>query len=276
MRNGLIVVVFSLGFGLFFYPIISDFYATKEHHSVVSEYENMMESLEKEQIEAERKKAEAHNKELKNSPIHYVDPFSESVEETNEGNSYYNALNIGPAIGSIEIPKINVELPIYHGTSEETLSQGVGHLENSSLPTGKPGTHSVLTAHRGLPSAKLFRNLDALTIGDQFFIQTLDETYAYQVYNIEVVLPDQTDWLEIDQEGDFVTLLTCEPYMINTHRMLVMGKRISDTEINEVLVEDTVTKNSTIHLYIVPALFILLTVYLLYRKKRKGSQEDET
>src|SRR5699024_7595716 len=157
-----------------------------------------------------------------------------TTEERVVGNkSYYDALNIAPAIGSIEIPKIKAELPIFHGTSEDVLSRGVGHLENSSLPTGDPGSHSVFTAHRGLPSSKLFRNLDELTEGDEFYLQVLDETYTYQVFDVETGLPHETDWLKINDDEEIVTLLTCEPYMVNTHRMLVKGKRIPNNETQE-------------------------------------------
>lgn len=273
MRNVIIIVLFLLGLVVFFYPIVSDVIATREHHTVVNQYKNMMDSLDKEQIEKEKKKAKEHNEELINSPVHYVDPFSETTRNKAENKSYYDALKVGPAMGSIEIPKLNIELPIYHGTSEEILSQGVGHLENSSFPIGKPGTHSVLTAHRGLPSAKLFRNLDDLTIGDQFFIQMLDEVFAYQVYRIEIVLPHETDWLQIDEEEDLVTLLTCEPYMINTHRLLVMGKRIPFKE--SIPLDHVQEKNNSIYLYSIPVLLFLIILIIIFQRKKKGRVDIE-
>ncbi len=274
MKKALVISIFAIGLGIFSYPMISNILSTKVHQSVVHEYNETVESMDKEEIRQEKEKADQHNEELADSQLDFVDPFSEdSKSNERRGNkSYYDALNIGPAIGSVEIPKIDIELPIYHGTSEEVLSRGIGHLENSSLPTGKPGNHSVLTAHRGLPSAKLFRNLDSLTYGDQFYIQVLDETMAYEVYDIDVVLPHETDWLQMKEDEDIVTLLTCDPYMINTHRLLVTGKRVpyhpeqKQTDENNGL---------PIYVYVLAALILLSVIYLWYRKKKKAGSADE-
>src|SRR5690625_2197769 len=153
MKKWLLISIFIIGLGIFSYPVISDFLSTQGHQKVIKEYELTVKKLEKEQILSEREKADKHNEQLENAQLEFVDPFSEQT--TNKrgrgNNSYYDALNIGPALGKLEIPKIKAELPIYHGTSDEVLSRGVGHLENSSLPTGETGTHSVFTAHRRLP-----------------------------------------------------------------------------------------------------------------------------
>ena len=129
-------------------------------------------------------------------------------------------------MGSLEIPVIDVRLPIYHGVSDDVLQRGVGHMSNSSLPVGGLGTHAALTGHRGLPSAELFRHLDEVQLGDVFYIHTLDDTLAYKVDDVRIVLPTAVDWLQIDTDKDYVTLITCDPYMINTHRLLVRGERI--------------------------------------------------
>lgn len=270
MRKWLLIIIFVVGLGVFSYPIVSNLLSTKVHQSVVEEYTETVEKMDKKDIEKEREKADKHNEKLEDSQLDFVDPFSdESTEERKAGNkSYYDALNIGPAIGTLEIPKINTNLPIYHGSSEDVLSQGVGHLENSSLPTGKPGTHSVLTAHRGLPSSKLFRHLDEMEVGDEFYIQVLDETYAYQVFDVEIVLPHQTEWLQMTDDEEIVTLLTCEPYMINTHRMLVKGKRVPYNPAKKEASE----ASELPWLYIVIAIVVLLVLLILYRKRKKKAR----
>lgn len=270
MRKWLLIIIFVVGLGIFSYPIVSNLLSTKVHQSVVEEYTETVEKMDKEDIKKEREKADKHNEKLEDAQLDFVDPFSEATtEERKAGNkSYYDALNIGPAIGTLEIPKINTNLPIYHGSSEDVLSQGVGHLENSSLPTGKPGTHSVLTAHRGLPSSKLFRHLDEMEVGDEFYIQVLDETYAYQVFDVEIVLPHQTEWLQMTDDEEIVTLLTCEPYMINTHRMLVKGKRVPYNPAKKEASE----ASELPWLYIVIAIVVLLVLLILYRKRKKKAR----
>lgn len=273
MKKSLIVIIFLIGLGLFTYPMISNFFHTKEHHTIVGEYNEVIREMEAEQLEKEKKKINKHNEELVESEMDYVDPFSGNERsEGNPGNrSYYDALNIAPAIGSIMIPKINVELPIYHGTDEKVLSRGVGHLENSSLPSAELGVHSVLTAHRGLPSATLFRNLDELTIGDQFTVQVLDERLLYEVREIDVVLPHETDWLKMDEDKNIVTLLTCDPYMINTHRLLVTGHLISEEQAKE---QPYINDNNMNYVYWIIAISLAIITVSIWlarrRKKNKG------
>ena len=276
MKKIMVISIFLIGLGIFFYPIISNILSTKVHQSVIQEYSETVKNMDQERIEMEKKKADQHNKELANSGLDFVDPFSEDAKSDERlGNkSYYDALNIGPAIGSIEIPKINMELPIYHGSSDDVLSKGVGHLENSSLPIGRPGTHSVLTAHRGLPTSKLFRNLDYLTFGDKFYIQVLGETMAYEVFDIKVVLPHETDWLQMKEDEDIVTLLTCDPYMINTHRLLVSGKRVPyHPDEKKQMVENN---QIPIYVYVLATLILFSIIFLLYRRKKKAGGNDET
>lgn len=161
-------------------------------------------------------------------------------------------------MGSIEIPSINVNLPIYHGTSDEVLSAGVGHLNGSSLPIGGVNTKSILTAHRGLPSSKLFTRLDELVEGDLFFIRVLNETLAYKVNDIQVIEPEDVAGLEIEEGKDLVSLITCTPYGLNTHRLVVTGGR---TEYEPAIYESIESKNMSIREYIFLAIpFVFLTI----------------
>lgn len=275
-KKGIILIVFLIGLSIFSYPIISNFFMTKEHHEMIGHYNETIRQLELEQLRKEKEKADEHNKKLAMSETDYVDPFSNNDSNQPLANkSYYDTLQINPAIGYIRIPKISVKLPIYHGTDDKVLSRGVGHLENSSFPTGKEGTHSVLTAHRGLPSAKLFRNLDKLSIGEHFFIHLLDEKFAYEIYDIRIVEPDETDWLQFNEDESLVTLLTCEPYMLNTHRLLVMGHLVPyDEEMMEVNEGDENKYFLSIFLIIVFTLLPLM-VFGIFRIRRKGGHENE-
>src|SRR5690606_1931225 len=226
VRKYVAPMIFVFGVLIFFYPIVGNWLSTKDHYEVISSHNEVIAQMREQEKEREREKAKQYNESITERDIPIVDPFSEDAKEQTETRSYYNVLNIGEAMGTLEIPSINVNLPIYHGVSEAVLSQGIGHLSNSSLPIGGLGTHAALTGHRGLPSSKLFRDLDKMEIGDLFYIHMLDETLAYKVDKIDVVLPTETNWLEIREDKDYVTLITCEPYMINTHRLLVRGERV--------------------------------------------------
>lgn len=245
----------------------------KVHQSVIKKYNQTIEQMEEKDIAAEKKKTKKHNEMLVKSDLNFVDPFAENRPNGQGTTSYYNALNVGPSIGSVKIPKIKAELPIYHGTSEDVLSKGAGHLENSSLPTSELGTHSVITAHRGLPSAKLFRDLDKLAIGDQFFVQVLDEMIAYEIERIDIVLPNETDWLTMDEHQNKMTLLTCDPYMINTHRMLVTGYQVP-YDPNQIKLEKEKSKNDKLY-YFIGAMLIIglgIFIYLILRFKKKSGE----
>ncbi|KZE38915.1 sortase [Bhargavaea cecembensis] len=271
-----LAVIFLIGLGVFAYPIVSNLFSTQVHQSVVSEYDKTVKGMTAEELQLEKEKADRHNEELAGMDHEFVDPFLETAGsgEDEESRSYYDALNIGPAIGSLEIPKIGADLPIYHGTSEEVLSQGVGHLEQSSLPTGKPGTHSVLTAHRGLPTAKMFRHLNRMEIGDKFYVKVLDETMAYEVQHIEAVLPDETGWLQMKEGEELVTLLTCDPYMINTHRLLVTGKRVPFEPEDEEQIA-ALEEELQWHVYALAALALLIVGYIFYLIRKKVAKREE-
>lgn len=214
------VIIFITGLGIASYPFISNMVAQRHASQVVKDYETNVEEMDEEKIDAMKEAAKKYNEQLSN--VVSVDDENENNEQ---GESYADLLNIGEALGYITIPKIDVNLPIYNGTSQDVLSKGVGHMEQSSYPLGGESTHCVLTGHRGLPSAVLFTDLDKLEIGDEFYLHVLDEILAYKVNQIKVVEPNESGDLEIIDGKDYCTLVTCTPYAINSHRLLVRGER---------------------------------------------------
>lgn len=212
------LIILIIGIIVLSYPFVSNYVKQKNQTDIISQYEEEITNLSNDDIKKIRQEAEDYNNRL-----------SGNTQNVSSNKSYVDLLNIGDVIGYVIIPKIDVKLPIYHGTQEEVLQKGVGHLETSSLPIGGKSTHSVLTGHRGLPSSKLFTDLDKIEIGDVFFINVLGEYISYRVYDISVVLPSDTSLLSIEKDKDLCTLITCTPYMINSHRLLVRGERSDDT-----------------------------------------------
>lgn len=227
-----ISLIFLLGLGIMLYPLISNAYIEYKQKSVITNYEETVKEMPKDTINEELERARDYNKLLIGTAI-VTDPFDpEAQKKLEESSDYFNILNLDEKglMGYVVIPKINVNLPIYHGTSEEVLQKGVGHLQNTSLPVGGESTHAVLSGHTGLSSAKLFTDLDKLEEGNIFYIKTLGETFAYEVDQIKIVEPHETSDLLIESDKDYVTLVTCTPYSINTHRLLVRGTRVPYTE----------------------------------------------
>ncbi len=224
-------LLFLAGFGILAYPTISDQWNTYRQSLLISSYEDTIAQLEPEDFTREWEAAKKFNSTLEQNNL-YGDVFGAS-DDNIENTEYWKVLNIaGDGImGYLSIPKINVRLAVYHGTSEEVLQTGIGHLGGTKLPIGGEGTHSVVAAHRGLPSARLFTDIDQLEGGDQFYIHILDEILAYQVDKIlPMVDKDDAGTLEealrIEPGADQVTLFTCTPYGVNSHRLLVRGKRV--------------------------------------------------
>lgn len=225
-------IMFLVGIGVMIYPAVSSYVSSLEQSSTIQHYDVFVSdsnaSLKKDMLED----AYLYNQSLNGTSIR--DVFSVSMDDVDD--TYSHLLNVSDdgLMGYLSIPKISVKLPIYHGTSDDVLNKGVGHLKGSSLPVGGVGTHSVLAAHRGLPSSKLFTDLDKLEVGDLFAISVLDEKMIYEVDSVVIVEPNQLDYLDFNKNEDYVTLVTCTPYAINTHRLLVRGKRsnsaISDVE----------------------------------------------
>ncbi len=225
----LFVLLLILGFTIICYPLISNRIATHRQKEVIAKYKKVAINKEK-SITSLIEEAKTYNEKLTSSTI--TDVFTFPPEESSK--EYLSILNTGKdgVMGYISIPKIDEEIPIYHGTSTKTLQKGVGHLEGSSFPVGGKDTHAVLSAHRGLPSAKLFTDLDQLKKGDEFYIHILDETLAYQVDEVSIIEPSETEKLTLQEGYDYITLVTCHPYAINTHRLLVRGVRVPYHEEN--------------------------------------------
>lgn len=220
------------------YPIISEYIKSKTQTQVISSYEQTIKDLSEEELNRLKKEAEDYNNRLSGN--------TESINDS-DVKSYIDLLNVGDIIGYIEIPKIKVELPIYHGTDDLVLQKGIGHLESSSLPVGGPNTHAILTGHRGLPTSTLFTHLDKVEEGDIFYIKVLNDILAYKVDQIKVVEPTEVSDLAIIDGEDYVTLITCTPYMINSHRLLVRGVRTDAEYINDDAAEQkNLTENTEI------------------------------
>lgn len=262
----ILILVFVIGLSLLLYPTLSDYWNSFHQSRAISDYAETVADLDNDLYMKMLNEAREYNKSLVKESYRYL----LSEEDKKEYNSL---LDIGDGVmGYIEIPSIKCALPIYHGTDEAVLQVAIGHIEGSSLPIGGIGTHSVLSGHRGLPSAKLFTNLDQLIEGDVFLIRVLDETITYEVDQILIVLPDEIDSLDIDENMDYCTLITCTPYGVNTHRLLVRGHRIDNLEnASEIRVTaDAMQIDPVIVAPIVsiPILLLLLAWLLMHNRKK--------
>lgn len=263
----ILVLIFFVGLSLLLYPIISDYWNSFHQSRAIATYAEEVAELDDEDYEKMWQEAEAYNQKLSNQPNRW--------NLTEEEEEYNRVLDIGGTgiMGYIEIPEIKVSLPIYHGTDEGVLQIAVGHIPGSSLPVGGIGTHSVVSGHRGLPSARLFTNLDELNEGDVFMIRVLDETLTYEVDKISIVEPDDLTGLGIDPELDLCTLVTCTPYGVNSHRLLVRGHRIANLEDDSIRVTadamqvDRLIVASAIA---VPILLLLIIWVLVHYPKKKS------
>ncbi|MCD8347007.1 MAG: class C sortase [Lachnospiraceae bacterium] len=276
-RTPALILLFAVGFLMVLYPVVGNLWNAYRQQRLSNTYEAEVENLTQDEYVEEWAAAEDYN--AANSPTWVPDAFTEEEEAADE--EYSSLLNVaGDGImGYLEIPKIDIKIAIYHGTSDEVLTKGAGHLHGSSLPIGGEGTHAVIAAHRGLPSAPLFTDLDLLEIGDQFYLYVLDEVLAYEVDQILIVEPDETESLVQTPGEDYVTLVTCTPYGVNTQRLLVRGHRVAYTE-ERYEEEAEKSASSMATNYVLVALLGLLTVavaYVLIRMyyRRKAANEDE-
>ena len=231
-----IFTIIVLGIGMLLYTQAADWFATRNHNEQVSGYIDSVDELSDEARREALELADAYNSRMPQGPLR--DPYSSAEDPAAESEAYEayrDVLGVSDngVIGQITYPRLDVSLPIYHGTSEEVLRKGVGHLFGSSLPVGGPSTRSVLTSHSGLANASLFTPLLKAEVGDIFTVQVLDEKHWYQVQELETVLPEDTTSLQIIDNQDYVTLITCTPLGINTHRLLAHGVRIAPPEIEE-------------------------------------------
>ena len=273
--NLVIGIIFLAGLSLLLYPFVANQWNNYRQKQLISGYEQVVsdkEAAEGIDYDAERKKAEDYNEAL--LPCVLPDSFA-LAESSGVDPVYMNTLNIAgdEMMGSVEIPKINIKIPIYHTTEEDVLNKGAGHLEGSSLPVGGANTHAVISAHRGLPSASLFTDLDQMKVGAHYLLQELDETLCYEVDKISVVKPEDTSALAVEDGQDLVTLLTCTPYGVNTERLLVRGHRVPYVE-EEVKEEKTVLSGSSLHTNYLLWVFVGLSVtalfvFVLYLKETK-------
>lgn len=261
-----LIIMLLVGLSVMLYPTISDWWNTREQRAAVARYNDVI--AEMDDGETERLLNEAHEYNEKLAGV--FAPFT----NYDQISGYEDILNISGTgvIGYISIPFIKIELPIYHGTSEEVLNIAAGHLQGSSLPVGGKNTHAVISAHRGLPSAKLFTDLDQLVVGDTFTITVLGEVYTYEIEKILTVKPEEVDKLAIIPNGDYVTLMTCTPYGINTHRLLLRSHRIETTyHYDAKVVADAVQIDPILAVPVIsaPLVIFLICFWIAGSKKRE-------
>lgn len=270
LRTILILVILTAGLGLLAYPSFSNWWNTTLGSHSIANYEQAVVETDEEDLKAMREQANAYNTDLLTRPDRYH-PTPE------QHGQYGELLKIGDStvMGSISIPRIKVNLPIYHGTSEDVLAAGAGHLEGSSLPVGGTGTHAVITGHRGLPSAKLFTDLDQLEEGDLFVLNVLGEKLTYAVDSIRIVLPAELDQLTIDPTKDQVTLVTCTPYGINTHRILITGQRTENVEEWSLDQEAGMIDEKIVALWIGAIILGVLLIVMLIKTRKPKSKKGE-
>ncbi len=262
-----LIIVFFVGVSVLLYPTVSDYWNSLHQSQAIATYADSVENMDEQDYEKLWDAAVSYNQKLFQSG-HGLGLKDEEKEEYNE------LLDVsGTGIMSyIEIPKIKCSLPVYHGTDEGVLQIAVGHIEGSSLPVGGLNTHCVLSGHRGLPSAKLFSNLDKLEEGDIFMIRTLDQTLTYEVDQIRIVLPDEVEDLKIEEGKDLCTLVTCTPYGINTHRLLVRGHRVANQEEAEavrVTADAMLMDNRIVAMCIAVPVLVLLLIYVAFGGRRR-------
>ena len=270
----ILILIFLVGLSVMLYPTVSDYVNQRHQSRALASYDETVNEMSDADYTAYFEAADAYNQRLAATPNSFFTPEQVS--------GYDETLDVSGTgiMGYITIPRIGVELPVYHGTSDGVLQVAAGHLEGSSLPVGGAGTHAVISAHRGLPSAKLFTNLDELEAGDTFTITVLDRVLTYEVDQISIVLPTETDLLQPVEGKDYVTLMTCTPYGINTHRLLVRGKRIENAE-NQKHIRVTADALRIEPIIVAPALAVPMLLVMLvvmlavpHLRKRKNQREE--
>lgn len=267
-RNTIIMIIlFFIGLLTLFYPTLSNYYNEKIGSKTIYNYENIIDSYDFNKFKEIKDNAIKYNKDLSK--------LSDPLIDYKEIKNYKNILNVNDEgmMGYLSIDKIRVEIPIYHGTSNDTLNSFVGHVEGTSLPIGGISTHSVLSAHRGLPSAKLFSDLDKLEVEDTFKIIVLDEALTYKVDKISIVKPNNSKELMNVKDKDYVTLITCTPYGINTHRLLVRGVRV-DNNVNKFYISTEgfkINKLIVIPILTLPIIILLILIIVIKPVKKSNN-----
>lgn len=265
MTTLLLLLMGAVGLGLILYPSFADWWNSFHQSRAVASYMEAVASMDKSQYEKMLRDADAYNTRLAKTGIQWT--LTEKQQE-----EYKKILNINDTgiMGYIDIPKINVELPIYHGTDEAVLQIAVGHLEGTSLPVGGKGSHCVVSGHRGLPSARLFTDIDKLVEGDTFTLTVLNRTVTYEVDQIRIVEPHDLSDLQMDKNADLCTLVTCTPYGINTHRLLVRGHRVANAQGDATVIADAMQIESVyIAPFIAAPILVLLIIWMLIGTSRR-------
>ncbi len=266
-----LLISFFVGLSVLLYPSISSYWNSKTQSEAIVDYESMLSQFRPEDYTAVFDAADEYNQQL----LTLKDPLA----EYGRLSQYHATLNVSGTgmMGYITIPKISQELPVYHGTSDSVLSIAVGHLEGTSLPVGGENTHSVVSAHRGLPSAVLFTHLDRMEIGDTFYFTILDRTITYEVDQIRIVEPNDTSLIQIDEGKDYCTLLTCTPYGINTQRLLVRGHQIDATQTRNIYIANEAYRIEPLvvmPIVALPIVFMLLLYVMFAPVKKESLGED--
>lgn len=267
-RNWKIILLFITGFLIASYPIISNWYYTVENNNQIVDFKEAVDEMSQAEIDERIDLARAYNETL--DPSKLADPYTDREKKGVE--NYARMLEAREKIGYLDVPKINQQIPVYAGTSEDVLQKACGHLEGTSLPIGGKSTHSVITAHRGLPQVKLFRDLDKMEVGDVFYYTNVKETLAYQVDQILVIEPWNFDPVLVVEGKDYMTLLTCTPYMINSHRLLVRGHRIPYVPEEKEEAEDKAKfnyKDLIVPGFVILLLIIIIFIYIKRRRRRR-------
>ena len=265
LGNILLTLAFVLGIALIAYPSFSDWWNSFHQTRAIAGYTAQVANMDKEEFDRMWAEAEAFNDYLAKKPGR----FNLTDEELATYNSILDVTGTG-IMGYIDIPSIKISLPVYHGTDEAILQIAIGHIEGTSFPIGGEGTHSAVSGHRGLPSAKLFTDIDQLQAGDKFLLQILDRTLTYEVDQIRIVLPQELQDLEIDPNQDYCTLITCTPYGVNTHRLLVRGHRVDNDDTDTTRITADAMRFEPVivaPLVAAPILFILLIILLVSTSK---------
>ncbi|MCQ2434711.1 MAG: class C sortase [Oscillospiraceae bacterium] len=270
LLNILLSLAFLIGIGLLLYPSVSNFINSKNQTQLIDSYNEIINSMSEDEHKAAIQKANEYNAALAADPNAFYQPdlvqgYTDTLDTTGTG-----------IMGYVTIDKIKVELPIYHGVDDNVLQIGAGHLEGTSLPVGGTSTHAVLSGHRGLPSSKLFTDLDKLEVGDTFYITVLSDVLTYQVDQIRTVYPNEIGDLQITNGKDYCTLFTCTPYGINTHRLLIRGKRIQTPEDRILYVPNeafSISRVIVMAVFAIPMSLILLA-YLLFSGRRSKKKRN--
>lgn len=267
-KNWKIILLFITGLLIASYPIISNWYYTVENNNQIVDFKEAVDEMSQAEIDERIDLARAYNETL--DPSKLADPYTDREKKGVE--NYARMLEAREKIGYLDVPKINQQIPVYAGTSEDVLQKACGHLEGTSLPIGGKSTHSVITAHRGLPKVKLFRDLDKMEVGDVFYYTNVKETLAYQVDQILVIEPWNFDPVLVVEGKDYMTLLTCTPYMINSHRLLVRGHRIPYVPEEKEEAEDKAKfnyKDLIVPGFVILLLIIIIFIYIKRRRRRR-------